>query len=168
MKKQALTLPINGIILSLGSNLGNKELNINRALNLLNIKGWDILKVSSFFETEPWGNEDQPWFINNIVCAKFSGSPKDAINSIYQIEKELGRIREVHWGERSIDIDIVYWDKVFIKNEILQIPHLNYRNRKFVLLPLKELFPDFFDLEVRKNITQLLGECSDSLICRMA
>ena len=168
MKKQHLPLPANGIILSLGSNLGDKELNIKRAINLLNIKGWSIEKVSSFYEAEPWGNEDQPWFINNVVCAHFSGTTQAALKTIQQIEKELGRIRKIHWGERTIDIDIIYWDKVFIKNESLQIPHLNYRNRKFVLYPLKELYPDFFDLEIRKNISEIIEACHDTQICRMA
>ena len=128
------------VILSLGSNLGDRENNILTAEDALEkIPGITEFKRASIYETEPVGLEDQPYFLNTCVGFYTDIEPFDLLDKIHVIENDLLRTREIHWGPRTIDIDIIFYgDQVIMKPE-LTIPHPRWNLRSFVTVPLREL-----------------------------
>ena len=128
------------VILSLGSNLGDREANILAAEEALKaLPGVEGFKTASIYETEPVGLEDQPYFLN--TCAGFYTDidPFELLDKIHVIESRLLRTREIHWGPRTIDIDIIFYgDRVIMKPE-LTVPHPRWNLRSFVTVPLREL-----------------------------
>jgi dihydroneopterin aldolase/2-amino-4-hydroxy-6-hydroxymethyldihydropteridine diphosphokinase len=128
------------VILSLGSNLGDREANINAAEEALKaLPGVEGFRQASIYETEPVGLEDQPYFLNTCVGFYTDIGPFELLDKIHVIENELLRTREVHWGPRTIDIDIIFYgDEVIMKPE-LTIPHPRWYLRSFVTVPLREL-----------------------------
>ena len=127
-------------ILSLGSNMGDREANILAAEEeLRDLPGIEGFKVASIYETEPVGLEDQPYFLNTCVGFYTDLDPFELLDKIHVIENKLHRTREVHWGPRTIDIDIIFYgDKVIMKPE-LTIPHPRWYLRSFVTVPLREI-----------------------------
>ena len=125
---------------SIGSNLGDREANILAAEDALRaIPGVGELDLASIYETEPVGLEDQPYFLNTCVGFYTDIDPFELLDKIHVIENDLHRTREVHWGPRTIDIDIIFYgDKVIMKPE-LTIPHPRWYLRSFVAVPLREL-----------------------------
>ena len=131
------------VALGLGSNLGDKLANINRAIELLNkTDGLKITARSRNYQTEPWGIKDQDWFINVCVLLKTSLEAKELLDRCLTIEQELGRIRDIKWGSRIIDIDILIYGELSISKDELTIPHPHLKERSFVLVPLAEIWPD--------------------------
>jgi 2-amino-4-hydroxy-6-hydroxymethyldihydropteridine diphosphokinase len=126
------------VYLSLGSNLGDRAANLQKCIRLLSKLG-DVVKVSSFYETEPMELREQPWFLNCAVELETQLSARKLLSRIQQIEAELGRSREIHKGPRTIDIDILLFDSRVIKDSDLQIPHPTMHERRFVLAPLAEI-----------------------------
>ncbi len=128
------------VILSLGSNLGDREDNINKAEEALrNLPGIEGFRVASIYETEPVGLEEQPYFLNTCVGFYTDIDPFELLDKIHVIESNLLRTREIHWGPRTIDIDIIFYgDKVIMKPE-LTVPHPRWNLRSFVTVPLREL-----------------------------
>ena len=128
------------VFLSLGSNMGDRSANISQAVSLLSISDKiKIIKTSSFYETEPWGNKNQQWFVNACLALDTEYSPEDLLDYCQKIEYKMGRIRKEngHWGERTIDIDILmYDDKIISKGKIINIPHPLMHLRAFVLVPM--------------------------------
>lgn len=149
------------VYLCLGSNKTERLNYIQQATSLLgmneNIK---IIRTSAIYETEPWGNKDQGWFVNAILEASVKCSPEELLKICNEIEIKLGRNRdqEQHWGERSIDIDIIFYDDLVIQTENLTIPHIYMHERAFVLVPLLELIPDFVHPIFKKTVMQLYEE----------
>ena len=130
--------------LGLGSNLGNRELTLRRAIELVKkIPNVKLLRVSSFYQTEPWGVKNQPNFINAAIKISTELEPLKLLDELQRIELELGRIRREHWGARTIDIDILLIDGIKISSERLTVPHKFLFERDFALVPLKEIFPTF-------------------------
>ena len=126
--------------LGLGANLGERTKTLRRAIECIKkIPAVKLLRVSSFYETEPWGVVDQPNYINAAVKISTELEPLDLLDELQGIERELGRIRHEHWGARTIDIDILYGAE--ISSERLTIPHKFLFDRDFALVPLKEIFP---------------------------
>ncbi|MFA6653661.1 MAG: 2-amino-4-hydroxy-6-hydroxymethyldihydropteridine diphosphokinase [Candidatus Delongbacteria bacterium] len=150
------------IILSLGSNVGDRKENINAALSGLMSSGFDADSVSSYYETEPVGLKEQDDFVNIAVSGTFKGDPEQLIGVIGTIESDLGRVREIKYGPRTIDIDIILFGERKIDTEDLKIPHTEFRNRKFVLVPVCEIEPDAQDPVTGKTVSVLLSECADS------
>ncbi len=150
------------ILLSLGSNLGNKRQNILDAFRLLQeSNALTDLKLSSIYETEPFGNLDQPWFLNAAVTGTTTFSLSNFIQLCKSIEYSLGRKSREKWTEREIDIDIIFYgDKIF-KNSHLTVPHSQMQERKFVLVPCSEIAPEIIHPILKKTISQLLEECKD-------
>jgi len=147
--------------LLLGSNLGNKEDNLRRAVKLLKKIG-KVRKHSAVYETEPWGFSDERNFFNMAMCLDTSLNPHELITEILKIEISIGRKRQTkQWVAREIDIDIIFYDSLIINEEHLTIPHPHVKNRKFVLVPLKEIAPNFIHPIYRQSITELLKECPD-------
>ncbi len=124
--------------ISLGTNVGNKKENLVNALNYIKEEN-EIIKESSLYSTEPWGNKQQDSFINQVVYIETKKSPLELMKSLLQIEKKMGRERIEKWGPRIIDLDILFYDNEVINEENLTIPHPHIPERKFILIPLKEI-----------------------------
>lgn len=128
--------------LSLGSNLGNREAHLKDAIKKLNDEDEIIVtKESSLYSNPPYGGVATEEFINQAIEIKTLLNPLDLLDKINAIEAELGRVRDVHWGNRTIDIDIVFYDNITMNTERLTIPHKDYKNRDFVLVPLSQIAP---------------------------
>ncbi len=144
--------------ISIGSNLGTREENCKRAINLLINKGLTLLKQSSMIETKPWGAEDQPAFINMAVSVETALPPGNLLNLVKEIETGLGRTETFRWGPRIIDLDILFYDDVVMEEPDLSIPHPRIKDRDFVLRPLAEIAPDFVHPVLKKSNKELLEE----------
>ncbi len=132
--------------LSLGSNIGDKAAMIEAALGLLDAApGIRIVRRSRLYKTQPWGKEDQDWFVNACVLVETELSPRALLDRCQEIEKALGRDRtkQEHWGPRSIDVDILFHGDARIRESDLEIPHPRMLERAFVLVPLAEIAPDW-------------------------
>jgi 2-amino-4-hydroxy-6-hydroxymethyldihydropteridine diphosphokinase len=145
---------LNKVYLSLGSNLGWKEFRLGKAIGSLRKTG-DVLKVSGFHKTKPYGKTDQPDFVNCALELETSLSPEELLASIHTIEGRMGRIRTEKWGPRTIDIDIVFFGGLVIDTPELKIPHPDMQNRDFVLKPLMELCPDLVHPVLGKTVREL-------------
>jgi 2-amino-4-hydroxy-6-hydroxymethyldihydropteridine diphosphokinase len=132
-----------------------------KALNLIATKFGSIIGSSSVYETAAWGNKDQPDFLNMVLIANTQLAPLVAINTLLGIEAELGRKREMKWGQRTIDIDILFFGNKIIQLPQLVIPHPFITQRRFVLMPLAEIAPDFLHPVLKKSMAELLQECPD-------
>lgn len=150
------------IYLCLSTNLGDRLQNLNNAIQALQNKEIQILQSSQIYETEPWGLTDQPWFLNQCIQISTTLNPYQLLNTINQIEADLGRIRHQKWAERTIDIDILYYQNQIIKTEKLTIPHPEIKNRQFVLQPLTEIAPNFIDPLDNKTLKELQSICKDT------
>lgn len=127
--------------LSLGSNIEPKKKYLSKALKLLQQQGIQILQASSIYQTPPWGNTEQQSFLNMVIKISTILSPFDLLHQCQNIERQLGRVREVHWGPRTIDIDILLYEQVVYKSKELTLPHPYIHQRGFVLVPLQEISP---------------------------
>ena len=126
----------------LGANLGERDLTLRRAIELVKkIPATKLLRVSSFYETEPWGVTNQPKFLNAAIKISTDLEPLNLLDALQRIELELGRIRREHWGARTIDLDILLIDGREISTERLTVPHPLLFERDFALVPLMEIFP---------------------------
>jgi len=146
------------VFLSIGSNKGDRLANLQHIASRLSMhENIDIIQASSFYETEPWGNKNQPWFLNAVIQIKTSLSPLELLAACQKIENCLGRNREneQHWGERSADIDILFYNNEIIADENLIIPHKLFHERAFVLVPMLEIAPKFVHPAIGKTIEQL-------------
>ena len=129
--------------LSLGSNLGNREETLRKAVRqLAAADGVKTLAVSSLYETEPWGKKDQPSFLNIAVSQQTTLSPEELLALAQAVETELGRMRHERWGPRTVDVDILYIEGVERKTPTLTLPHPYMTERAFVLVPLADIAPD--------------------------
>lgn len=142
--------------IGIGSNLGNREDNCERAIKLLIEKGITVTKRSSMIETEPWGVKDQPKFINMAIEIETSLPPDKLLSALKKIEAEMGRKSSVRWGPREIDLDILIYDDIVMKTDDLEIPHPGVSSREFVLKPLAEIAPDKIHPVLGKSIISLL------------
>ena len=140
---------------ALGSNLGDKEANLRRALELLIERGVEIVKTSTFISTEPYGVTDQPQFLNGVCEVRTSLVPLALLHTLLEIEQEMGRVRLRHWGERNIDLDLLLYEDVVMDTEELKLPHPDMQNRDFVLLPLAEIAPELVHPILQKSIEEL-------------
>jgi 2-amino-4-hydroxy-6-hydroxymethyldihydropteridine diphosphokinase len=155
-------LKLNKVFLGLGSNLGNREENLLMAQKLIDEKVGKIRSKSSIYETAAWGITEQNAFLNQVLEIETVFSPSAVLHLVLKIEKDMGRIRESKWGERSIDIDILYFNNEIISTENLAIPHPFIQERKFVLLPLCEISPAFIHPKLKQSNLELLEKCQDS------
>ena len=140
---------------ALGSNLGDKEANLRRALELVQQRGVEVVKTSSFICTEPYGVTDQPQFLNGVCEVRTSLEPLELLQTLLEIEQEMGRVRLRHWGERNIDLDLLLYEDVVMDTPELILPHPDMQNRDFVLLPLAEIAPELVHPILQKSIEEL-------------
>lgn len=142
--------------IGIGTNLGNRMKNIEKALLLMVSKGIAIKRVSTIIETEPYGFSLQPEFLNCVVEAETNLTPRKLLEALLLIEIEMGRIRSVRWGPRVIDLDIIFYGESVILEKDLTIPHRDMHNRAFVLQPMCELAPDFVHPVLERTMCELL------------
>ena len=151
------------VFLGLGSNLGDRQKYLDTAIEEL---GKDmsvsVKKVSSFIETEPYGPVEQPDFLNGVVEIETTLEPEELLLIIHDIEQEAGRERIIHWGPRTLDIDILLFDDMVINTETLTIPHPEMHKREFVLKPLSEIAPYIVHPLFMKTTVQILDELKSS------
>ena len=141
--------------IALGSNLGDKEKNLQRAIMLLMQQGIDVEKVSSFISTEPYGVTDQPQFLNAVCRVRTTLTPLALLDVLLATELAMGRVRLRHWGERNIDLDLLLYEDVVMDVPRLRLPHPDMQNRDFVLLPLAEIAPELVHPTLHKTIKEL-------------
>ena len=143
-------------VLSLGSNLGDRKETLDGAIADLNkIRGVKVLKVSDYIATEPYGGVAKNEFLNCAVLAECLISPFKLLEAVHGIESDFGRVREKRWGDRTLDIDIIFFGDKIIAESGLCIPHPDYTNRDFVLNPVKQIAPDFVCPLLRKRIVDI-------------
>ena len=142
------------VYLSLGSNLGDRQANLRNAIGSLLELG-NVVEVSSYYETEPVGFTDQPWFLNCAVAVRTELIPREFLAGIQAIEKSMGRQRTQPKGPRTIDIDILLFGAQTINTPALTVPHPAMAERRFVLEPLAEIAPDVMHPKLRKTVRAL-------------
>jgi len=147
--------------LLIGSNLGDKSSYLKNASSYIQQQCGQIVKQSSFYETEPWGFTEQPSFLNQALCIKTELSPTQLMHCLLQIESEMGRTRTLKMGPRIIDLDILQIDQETIDTPLLQLPHPAMHLRRFALIPMVEIAPTLKHPHFNKPMTQLLTECED-------
>jgi 2-amino-4-hydroxy-6-hydroxymethyldihydropteridine diphosphokinase len=126
------------VYLGLGSNLGDRRTNLAKAIQLLEHEV-SIERASSVYETDPWGVEDQPRFLNCVVAANTSLTPHELLVKLKSIEKEIGRLPSFRYGPRLVDLDLLLYDELVVSTDELTIPHPRMLERAFVLVPLAEI-----------------------------
>jgi len=146
------------VYLGFGSNIGDREAQIRRAIELLGSEELRLLRVSSFYETEPIGFTKQRWFLNCVAEFATQLFPRQLLHRIQRVELQLGRRRSVVNGPRTIDIDILLFGETAVKTPELEVPHPRFRERRFVLAPLVELNPDLRDPVTRRTVCNLLQD----------
>jgi 2-amino-4-hydroxy-6-hydroxymethyldihydropteridine diphosphokinase len=152
-----------GIFLLLGSNLGNREEVLQKAVSSLERNGIIVIKKSSVYETAAWGKTNQQAFLNQVLKVETELNVHKLLELILEIEIQLGRVRKEKWGERLIDIDILYFHDKIYKEDGLEIPHPGIPYRRFTLIPLVELCPQNKHPIKKITQTELLDSCDDSL-----
>lgn len=145
--------------LSIGSNMGDKEHNLNEAIKKMEeFKEIQVEKISSFIVTEPWGYTDQDEFLNGALKIKTTFSPKELIKALLSIESEMKRKRVIKWGPRVIDLDVIFYDDLLSDDEEIILPHPRMEEREFVLKPLSEIAPNKIHPILNKRVYKLLDE----------
>ncbi|MEJ7610540.1 MAG: 2-amino-4-hydroxy-6-hydroxymethyldihydropteridine diphosphokinase [Ferruginibacter sp.] len=154
---------MNTIYLLLGSNLYKPEAQLRLAEKMIAETIGRITQASSFYRTAPWGNTEQPDFVNRVLVAETLLNATTALKNILEIEKEMGRLRTVKNAPRIIDIDILYFNHEIVNSPFLTVPHPAIQDRRFVLIPLDEVDPGFIHPVLQKTTTELLASCPDVL-----
>lgn len=145
-------------IIAFGSNMGNRRENIQKALEKMEHIGLNLIKTSTIIETEPYGYLDQDSFLNGACIVDTVFSPKELLYQLLAIEQELGRKREIRWGPRIIDLDIIFYEDQIIREKDLIIPHPDAHNRTFVMGPISEIAPFFVHPIYKKTVREIYQE----------
>ena len=143
------------VYIGIGSNLGDREENCIRAVELLEKRGIPVKKKSALHETKPWGVKDQPLFLNMAIEIETALSPRELLKILKETEQEIGRETSSRWGPRIIDLDILLFNTDVVDEDTLSIPHPLMHERDFVLKPLSEIAPDAEHPVLHKSIREL-------------
>ena len=148
------------VFIGIGSNLGDRVANCKKAIDEISSIA-KVVQISSLYETDPVGKEDQPEFINCVVEIETELSPQDLLKHLNRVEEELGRVRHEKWGPRIIDLDIIFYDDQVIIDQNLEIPHPRAHLRRFVIEPLCEIAPEFIHPKFSISVLELLNKIED-------
>lgn len=154
---------MNKVYILLGSNLQHPKKQLQLAQKNIATQIGHISRQSCLYQTAAWGNTHQPDFLNQVIIVNTVLTPDQTMHTILSIEKKMGRIRTKKNAPRIIDIDILFFNKQSIHSAILDVPHPQIQNRRFVLIPLNELSPNLIHPVLHKTIHQLLRICPDEL-----
>jgi len=154
------------VFISLGTNLGNRAANLRTARESLSPEV-QILQASSIYVTPPWGYEDQPEFLNQVLEAHTDLAPLPLLHKLKAIETAMGRLESFRFGPRLIDLDILFYGQQIFQHDDLDIPHLRLHERAFVLVPLHEIAPDFVHPVLGESIADLLAKISTEGVRRL-
>lgn len=149
------------LFLHIGSNLGDRAAYLRSARQRLADQLGSIQRTSPIFETAAWGVTNQPSFLNQALSLLTDYAPSECLDRTQAIEQQLDRERLLHWGPRTIDIDLLFYDQLSLKTERLTLPHPWLHQRQFVLVPLQSIAADFVHPILGKTITQLQVDCPD-------
>jgi len=152
------------IYLSLGSNIGDREANLHKAVEQLASQDMRVLHTSRIYETEPVDYVDQAWFLNQVVEAETTLFPMQLLTRVGRVERDLGRKRIVRKGPRTIDIDILFYGAAVVETKRLEIPHPRIAQRRFVLVPLAELAPDLRHPVTHRTVRQMLESAPPAVV----
>lgn len=145
--------------IALGSNMGDREAYLKEAVEKLRqTRGVVVQKVSDFIRTAPYGGVEQDDFLNGAAAIDTLLLPQELLALLHTIEQQAGRTREIHWGPRTLDLDIIFYDKLTVEEDTLIIPHIDMQNRDFVLKPLLQICPNYRHPVLLKTIRELLTE----------
>ena len=150
------------VYLSLGSNLGDRAAQISRALRELNATAVEVIQISSHYRTEPVDYQAQPWFTNCVVEVHTSLMPLQLLRALQSIERRMGRKRGLPKGPRPIDIDILFFENAVVRSATLTIPHERLTERKFVLVPLREIAPNLRHPVTQQTVVEMLNQTRDT------
>ena len=142
--------------------MGEREEYLQNASELLAVEIGVIQKESKIYESVPWGVENQNNYLNQVLEIKSEFSAEEVLERVLQIEDKIGRIRNEKWGERIIDIDILFFNDSIVEKDGVCIPHIHLHHRRFVLIPLNEVAPSLIHPKYNKTIEELLSECKDT------
>jgi 2-amino-4-hydroxy-6-hydroxymethyldihydropteridine diphosphokinase len=156
----------NSVYISIGSNIGDKIENISTVINEIKKTIGEVNLTSSNYKSDPWGFNSNETFINAVICIQTKYNPTELIKELQIIEKKMGRTRSHNKGytDRIIDLDIIYFNDEIVNTIELKIPHTNLYFRKFVLIPLNEIAPNYIDPLKKTTIKELLEICPDESI----
>jgi len=152
----------NTVYLLLGSNLGDRVQVLQSAVEMIQNEIGNIIQASSIYETAPWGVLDQPSFLNQVLAVSTALEPEEILRLVLGMEHELGRVRYERWGARVIDIDILFFQNLIADTARLTIPHPRLHERRFTLVPLAEIAPDFIHPVLQTTVAMLLETCQDN------
>ncbi|KYH13159.1 2-amino-4-hydroxy-6-hydroxymethyldihydropteridine diphosphokinase [Staphylococcus kloosii] len=143
--------------LGLGSNVGERLEQLESAIKILdNVEGVQVSQISSVYETEPVGYVDQPNFLNLCVEVKTELTPQQLLQQCFYTEQQLHRVRDIRWGPRTLDVDILLYEDEIIEEENLIVPHPRMRERAFVLTPLSDIAADVVEPRTQLSISELV------------
>ena len=153
---------MNKVFLQLGSNLGDRELLLKDAMLAIENRVGNIVDFSKVYESVPWRVEGQDNYLNQMLKVKTTLLADQVLSVVLDIEKQLGRIRLEKWGERLIDIDIIFYNDAIIETPDLCVPHKHLHERMFVLTPLHNIAPEMIHPKYNKTVEELLNICNDT------
>ncbi len=154
---------MNKAYLLIGGNMGNREGYLAAARSAVEKHIGPLRRHSSLYQTAAWGLQEQDAFLNQVLQIETALDAGSLLQTLLQIEETLGRKREVRYGPRIIDMDILFFNDEVIHKEGLTIPHPQIQNRRFALVPMAELAPELVHPVLQKTIAQLLNDCPDTL-----
>lgn len=161
------TLKWHTAFLALGSNIGNREENIKAAITGIDNDAFtSVIKISELINTKPYGYKEQDDFLNCAIKVKTLRSPYELLKLANEIEKKLYRERTIHWGPRTIDVDIIFYDDIVMDDDELTIPHKEMHLRDFVLIPLSQIGAGVINRVWNKSVAQLLKECEKNNVIK--